>query len=122
MRNPHPSATHHILTLAKQDEVSVIATLLNCSLHPRGITARVGWNNNCLGILLEAIPIPDPEEMLALIRQSLATLNSKSIRLVKVCGYQPGQSLPAWYEEIELEGISVPDPCPAPSLASWLNQ
>lgn len=118
----YPSAPHNVFTLAKQDEIRAIVTLLNHALNPKGITARVGWNHDCLGILVEAVPIPDQAEMVALIRECLATLNLEAIKLVKVCGYQPGHSLPAWYEEIELDDVSAPVPYSAPSLTSWLNQ
>lgn len=118
------SELQDILTLARQGDPGAISTLINHSLNPRGITARIGWNNQCLGILLESSPVPDQEEMIAFIRQNLANLQPESIRLVKVCGYQPGQSLPTWYEEIEMEGIAalVPQEYSTPSLASWLNQ
>jgi positive phototaxis protein PixI len=118
------SELQDILTLARQGDPGAISTLINHSLNSRGITAKIGWNNQCLGILLESAPVPDQEEMIAFIRQNLSNLQPAAIRLVKVCGYQPGQSLPAWYEEIEMEGISaiVPEEYSTPSLASWLNQ
>lgn len=114
-----------VLTLAKQGDPIAIATLINHSLNPRGITAKVGWKNQCLGILLEALPVPDQEEMIAFIRQILGHLQLESIRWVKVGGYQPGQSIPAWHEEIELEGtlVSASEFAYSPaSLTSWLNQ
>lgn len=125
MSNAGMMEIHEILTLAKQGDPIAIAALINHSLNPRGITAKVGWKNQCLGILLEALPVPDQEEMVAFIRQILGRLQLDSIRWVKVGGYQPGQSVPAWYEEIELEGVPVPVSestySPA-SLTSWLNQ
>ncbi|GAB4379445.1 MAG: hypothetical protein Kow00121_33640 [Elainellaceae cyanobacterium] len=119
------SEIQDIFTLAKQGEPAAIAALINHSLNPRGITARVGWKNHCLGILLEGLPIPDQQEMIAFVRQSLINLQPESLRMVKVGGYQPGQSVPAWYEEIELEGSSISLAeldYSAPSLTSWLNQ
>lgn len=107
MSNPQTVDIESILTLAKQGDPGAIVTLINHSLNPKGITARVGWKNHCLGILLEALPVPDREEMIAFIRQSLGQLQPESIRLVKVGGYQPGQSVPVWYEEIELERLST---------------
>lgn len=125
MSNPQTVEIESILTLAKQGDPGAIATLINRSLNPKGITARVGWKNHCLGVLLEALPIPDQEDMIAFIRQSLEQLQPESIRLVKVGGYQPGQSVPAWYEEIDLEGtsavISELD-YRVSSITSWLNQ
>ncbi|WNZ27737.1 purine-binding chemotaxis protein CheW [Leptolyngbya sp. NK1-12] len=114
-----------ILSLARKGDPSAIAALINHILNPKGITAKVGWNHHCLGILLEALPVPDQEEMIAFIRQNLADLQPESIRLVKVGGYQRGQSVPTWYEEIELEGRVTASPemdYSAPSLIRWLNQ
>jgi chemotaxis signal transduction protein len=113
-----------ILTLARQGDPNAIATLINHSLNPKGITARVGWKHHCLGILLEALPVPDQQEMVAFIRQSLVNLQPESIHRVKVGGYQPGQSVPAWYEEFEMEGSAAVSDLlyQAPSLTSWLNQ
>lgn len=107
MSNPQTVDIESILSLAQKGDPGAIVTLINHSLNPKGITARVGWKNHCLGILLEALPVPDREEMIAFIRHSLGQLQPKSIKLVKVGGYQPGQSVPAWYEEIELEELST---------------
>lgn len=111
--------------LAEPGDLNAITAWLNHQLNPRGITVRVGWKNHCLGILLESSPFPDQTEMVSLIRQSLTRFNSELLKLVKVCGYQPGQSVPAWYEEIELENLEQATPelnyC-APSLLNWLNQ
>lgn len=114
-----------IQSLAEQGDLSAIATWLNYHLNPRGITARVGWKNHCLGILLESSPFPDQAEMVAFIRQNLAHFKPELLQLIKVCGYQPGQSVPAWYEEIETGESSTAGfalDYSAPSLVSWLNQ
>jgi positive phototaxis protein PixI len=125
MSNPQTAEIESILTLAKQGDPGAIAALINRSLNPKGITARVGWKNQCLGILLEALPIPDQEDMITFIRQSLGELQPESVRLLKIGGYQPGQSVPVWYKEIELEETSASISevnYRASSITSWLNQ
>lgn len=113
-----------ILTLAKQGDPKAIAALLNQALNPNGIFAKVGSHSDCLGILLESLPVPDQDEMVAMIRQILFELKPESIQFVKVAGYQPGQNLPAWYEEIELEKVLTiaESGYRAASVESWLNQ
>lgn len=119
------STLQSILALAKQGDPKAMAALINDALNPRGITAKVGWKDGCLGILLESTPVPDQDEMVAWIQQSIARLNSGVFRRLKICGYQPGHSLPAWYEEIEWDSaqeLASGADYGVPSLISWLNQ
>jgi chemotaxis signal transduction protein len=117
-----------VQALTEQGDFSSLATWLNYHLNPRGITVRIGWKNDCLGILLESSPFPEQAEMMAFMRQHLAHLKPKVLKLIKVCGYQPGLSIPAWYEEIELGGETesivgfASLAYDAPSLTSWVNQ
>nr|WP_242025590.1 chemotaxis protein CheW [Leptolyngbya sp. FACHB-36] len=62
--------------------------------------------------------------MVTAIRQLFDDLKPESIKFVKVGGYRPGQNLPAWYEEIELEGALTlaESSYRAASVESWLNQ
>jgi positive phototaxis protein PixI len=122
--NPQLADRSEALILAKQGNPHAIATLLNQAFNPRGIFAKVGSHGNCLGILLESAPVPDQDEMVSAIRQMLTDLQPASIKFVKVGGYQPGQNLPAWYEEIELEkSLTLADASyRAASVESWLNQ
>ena len=125
MSDMQPFDLQRIQCLAEQGDLNAIATWLNYHLNPRGITAKVGWKNHCLGILLESSPFPDQVEMVAFIRQNLAHLKPEPLQLIKVCGYQPGQSVPAWYEEIEIGDTSMSGfalEYSSPSLMSWLNQ
>ncbi|HEY9663263.1 MAG TPA: chemotaxis protein CheW [Allocoleopsis sp.] len=117
-----------VQTLTEQGDLNSIATWLNYHLNPQGITVRVGWKNDCLGILLESSPFPDRVEIMTFMRQHLAHFKLDFLKRIKVCGYQPGLSVPAWYEEIELEGELEPSvgymslEYMVPSLNSWLNQ
>lgn len=124
MSHPPPANLPDPLTLAQQGDPNAIAALLNQTLNPHGIFARVGSHGNCLGILLESAPVPEQDEMIATIRQLFADLKPESIKFVKVGGYQPGQNLPVWYEEIELEYASTlaESSYRAASVESWLNQ
>ncbi|MBD2021214.1 chemotaxis protein CheW [Leptolyngbya sp. FACHB-36] len=124
MGNPQLADSSDALALVKRGDPNAIAGLLNQVLNPRGIFARVGSHGNCLGILLESAPVPDQDEMVTAIRQLFDDLKPESIKFVKVGGYRPGQNLPAWYEEIELEGALTlaESSYRAASVESWLNQ
>jgi chemotaxis signal transduction protein len=112
------------LTLAKEGDPNAIAALLNQFFNPNGIFVRVGSHGNCLGILLESAPVPNQDEMITAIRHIFADLKPESIKFVKVGGYQLGQNLPVWYEEIELaECLTITESSHrAASVESWLSQ
>ncbi|HEY9878752.1 MAG TPA: chemotaxis protein CheW [Leptolyngbyaceae cyanobacterium] len=124
MNHSQPVSDSDSLLLAKRSDPNTIAALLNQMLNVQGIFARVGSYGNCLGILLESAPVPDQDEMVIAIRHLFDDLKPDSIKFVKVAGYQLGHNLPAWYEEIELEGtLTLAEPSyPVVSIESWLNQ
>ena len=127
MITPQSPELEAIVSLAKQGESSAIATFLNLFLNSSGIMARVGYQDHCLGILLESDFVPEPAEPVALIRQKLAELQPPSVRFVTVVSYQPGNSEPAWHEAFDLvtEPATVPTAAshfPAPALTRWLHQ
>lgn len=46
-----------LLEQAKQGDAKAIASLLNQQLQPKGITAKVANQENCLQIMLEAVQV-----------------------------------------------------------------
>jgi hypothetical protein len=92
----------NIRELAKQGNPKALATMLNRSLKPKNITAKVGMKNDCLQILLESAQIPDQEAMVSFIRNGLIKLEVESINAVKVYGRQLGEESPAWNQTFEL--------------------
>lgn len=124
MNSPQPINFSNALMLPQENEPNTIAALLNQMLNSRGILARVGSHGSCLGILLESVPVPDQDEMVAAIRRLFADLKPASIKFLKIAGYQSGQNLPVWYEEIELEGATALAEFSSQitSVESWLNQ
>ena len=88
--------------LARQGEPKAIAVLMNRSLQPKGITAKVTSKAGCLQVLLEAEQLPEQKVWVAFVRSGLTSLDAKSIEKVKVYGRQLGEDIPAWSAEFEL--------------------
>ena len=99
--------------LAKQGNPKALATIINQSLKPKGITAKVGLKDDCLQVLLESAKIPARQAMVSFIRNGLTRLEVESIRTVKVYGRKLGEELPAWNQSFEMmpevETPSIPE-------------
>ena len=110
----------NILVLAKQGKREAIATLLNHSLQPKGITANVGLNPNegCLYVTLVSAQLPAQPDLVSFVCQEIINLGAKSIKKTKIYGRQVGQDLPTWQEEIELEIPSASTPNPTTEVQS----
>jgi hypothetical protein len=88
--------------LAKQGNPKALATIINQSLKPKSITAKVGLKDDCLQVLLESAQIPNQQAMVSFIRNGLTRLEVESIRTVKVYGRKLGEELPAWNQSFEM--------------------
>jgi dipeptidyl aminopeptidase/acylaminoacyl peptidase len=95
--------------LLKQGDAKAIAALMNHYLQPKGITTKVSAKNDCLQLMLEAAQVPDQQTLVALIGKLFASLGAESIRKVKIYGRQIGEEFPAWHEDFEVEGQTVPN-------------
>jgi len=87
--------------LAKQGNPKAIAVLMNRSLQPSGITAKLALKNGCLKIMLESAQVP-ATNLVRIIHKGLIGLGVKSIERVKVYGKQVGKERPAWCQEFQL--------------------
>jgi hypothetical protein len=100
--------------LAKQGNPKALATIINQSLKPKSVTAKVGLKDDCLQVLLESAEIPNQQAMVSFIRNGLTRLEVESIRTVKVYGRKLGEELPAWNQSFEMmpevETPSIPEP------------
>jgi hypothetical protein len=100
--------------LAKQGNPKALATIINQSLKPKSITAKVGLKDDCLQVLLESAQIPNQQAMVSFIRNGLTRLEVESIRRVKVYGRKLGEESPAWNQSFEMmpqvETPSIPEP------------
>ena len=112
----------NLLQLAKQGNSKALAVMLNQSLKPKNITAKVGLKEGCLQILLESAQNPDQQDMVAFIRKGLTNLGIESINTVKVYGRQRGEESPAWSQAFEMtskrETSSTTEPIDVQNLPS----
>ena len=92
----------NILELAKQGDVDAIASLMNRHLHPKGIAAKVTFQDAWLEVTLESAQVPNQQILVAFIRKGLTGLGAASIESVKIYGQQTGKKFPAWIKEFNL--------------------
>jgi PASTA domain len=92
----------NLLQLAKQGDVTAIATLINRQLEPKGITAKVSLKGSTLQVMLEAEQVPDQKALVAFVRKGVTSLAVKAIERVKVYGRQVGEDFPEWSNEFDL--------------------
>lgn len=100
----------NLLELAKQGNAKAIATLLNRSLQPKGVTVKGSVKDGCLQLMLESEQIPDRQTIVPLIRKGLVSLQTEAITSVKVYGQQTGMATPSWNEKFELEKPQLVSP------------
>lgn len=60
--------------LAQQGDPDAIASLLNQTFEPKGITAKAAIKNNGLHVIVEAIDTPDKQDSVVIIRQLVTRL------------------------------------------------
>jgi len=88
--------------LARQGDVKAIAALTNQRLQASGVVAKVSVKNDCLQVMLEAIEVPNQEQMVALLRSEFQELGVQGINSLRIYGKQSGEDFPDWQEEIKL--------------------
>ncbi|MGE5660127.1 MAG: hypothetical protein ACM37W_26355 [Actinomycetota bacterium] len=91
----------NVLELAKLGNPQAIAALLNHHLQRKGITVKATLKEEGLRIKVESEQVP-PQQLVSYIHQGIATLNPQSIKTIKIYGFQAGQNLPAWKQELSL--------------------
>ncbi|WP_448598367.1 hypothetical protein [Thermoleptolyngbya sp.] len=110
-------AQTNLLELAKQGDPQAIATLMNRSLQPRGMTASVNRQGNCLYVMLQAEQVPNRQVLTAFVQNGISNLGVSSIQLVKIAGQQFGMAEPAWTQDLRIDtpdlgtlGLDDPEP------------
>jgi len=91
-----------VIAQAKQGNTKALAAIINQSLKPKNITAKVGLKEGCLQVLLESAEVPNQQATVSFIRKGLIKLEIESINTVKVYGRQNGEETPAWNQTFEL--------------------
>ena len=94
---------YRFIELAKQGNSKSIATLLNGTLHPQGINAKVSAVNGWLHILLESEKLPDRSYIVEIVRHQLIELAPESIKRVKLLIKRYSDDYAIWSQEFDLE-------------------
>ncbi|TVQ22779.1 MAG: hypothetical protein EA367_03270 [Leptolyngbya sp. DLM2.Bin15] len=116
-----PSHVWDLSQQAQKGDPEAIATLLNQQMNPKGIWIKVGWKDGCLGLLVEAASVPNPESITSDIYPILCDLNLETAQAVRIYGRQQGSHLPAWRREFQLVA-TAPSDHTVVSLMDWLTQ
>jgi stringent starvation protein B len=93
-----------VLDLAKQGDADAIGALMNRSLTPQGVKARVILQGTTLQILLESLEIPAQDRFCNYIVQGLRKIGTPSIQRLELFGKQSDCEGYAWTENYQVEG------------------
>jgi len=97
------------LPLAQHGDSAAIAALINNTLKPQAITAKVVVKAEYVQVMLEAAQVPEQVATMAVIREVLAGLSHEAVWFIKVYGREAGEDFPAWNENFDLAAAVVPD-------------
>lgn len=106
-----------LLKLAQQGDPGAIARLLNQTLQPRGVTAKVLLRDQCLKILLSSNRPLDQTAFVQLIQQQIDSLGLSSIASVRVYSQQ-GEGISAWSQAFVPVAYKPPLPVPVATVAA----
>jgi predicted aspartyl protease len=102
------------LERARLGDTTAIAQLVNHSLQPKGMTARVTRQGGCLRVLLEAEQIPPQQALVPYLQKNLDKLKIASVHTVELMGKQAYAAVPAWRETISLQPPTTAPAAPSP--------
>jgi hypothetical protein len=92
-----------VLELAQQGDAKAISALINRSLNPQGITAKVICQADQMKILVESLDIPDKAHLTQYLTQGLSKIGV-SLRHLEIYGKRDGQKEYAWTKAFQVEG------------------
>jgi len=96
-------AQQNPLDLAKQGDPNALAALMNRSLKPKGVTAKVSRKDDCLRVMLESNEVPNQDSLTDFIRAGVLKLDVPGINTLQVFGKQIGDEIPTWSQKINLK-------------------
>ncbi|HEY9630010.1 MAG TPA: PrsW family glutamic-type intramembrane protease [Coleofasciculaceae cyanobacterium] len=92
----------NLLKLAQQGDPETIARLLNRSLLPRGVSAKILIRESCLKILLSSTRPLEQQAFMQLLQKEISDWDISTITLVKVYSQQMGEGVPSWAQDFSL--------------------
>ena len=107
----------HLLELAKQGDPQAIATLINATLEPQGVTAETFIEVDCLHVFLNAARPLNAQTLVTFVRRGILRLEVASIQQVQVYGQRLGEDQPQWVETFAVPRPTVAETPEIPSSA-----
>ncbi|MBD2038943.1 type IV pilin-like G/H family protein [Leptolyngbya sp. FACHB-321] len=107
----------HLLELAKQGDPQAIATLINATLEPQGVTAETFVEVDCLHVFLNAARPLNAQTLVAFVQRGILRLEVASIQQVQVYGKRLGEEQPHWVETFTVPRSSVAETSEIPFSA-----
>jgi hypothetical protein len=95
----HKANQYQLLEMAKQGKPKAIAQLIDQLLQPNGISAKAGFKDGWLHVILESAEVPNQQATATYIHKKLCTLKSKYLTHVKIHGRQLGSKTVFWTQE-----------------------
>ncbi|MCW6037142.1 hypothetical protein K4A83_12805 [Spirulina subsalsa FACHB-351] len=91
-----------LLNQAKSGNAQAIATIINKTLEPKGISVKSSISYDCLTLILESNTAPAQEATVDFIKKGLLKLQPNNITKVIIRGRIKNQSLNLWQESFNL--------------------
>lgn len=85
-----------------RNPVEELTTLINQTLQPQGISAKVSLRDDRLQVMFEGDPVPDRQQMAAVVGAALKTVQPQTVNQIQLYARQPGDEFPAWSREFVL--------------------
>ncbi|OUC13948.1 MAG: hypothetical protein B0A82_14255 [Alkalinema sp. CACIAM 70d] len=99
--------SQQVLELAQQGNADAIAFLLNRTLKPQGIEAKVANSDARLQILLEGLDTPDETRMVSLVTQGVQKLQIATVSQLHIYGKQTGGKETAWKRSFQQDSTGL---------------
>lgn len=95
--------------LAKSGNPQAIEALVNRSLKPQGITARVVAQADYLQIVLDSDVVPDQASLVTRITRGIKSFNLERVSELRIFGRKRGDQSPAWSQKVQLNQHKAPE-------------
>jgi Type IV pilin-like G and H, putative len=89
----------NLLKQAQQGEPSAIAALMNAALEPKGVTARVDLEGDCLYVMFESVHSLNPDTLMRFTYRGLQELDTTFVKRVKLYEQKIGENTISWKRE-----------------------
>ncbi|MBW4580682.1 MAG: DUF4339 domain-containing protein [Tildeniella nuda ZEHNDER 1965/U140] len=96
-----------VLTAARQGNPQAIAALINRSLKPQQLVAKVRLADGYLHVMVEGATVPEQRAIVPFIVKGVQGLGVANVSSLVVYGKLTGEDVPAWSDRVELARIQV---------------